>query len=327
MFDIIAMGEAVIDLTYLGPSEDGNAVYERQPGGAPSNMLTAAAKFGASTALAGMVGKDSFGVFLKKVIAAQGIDTQYLVFSDRYPTFVALVDLDETGERSFYRIQKESALDQFSVEHFPFEKLSSCKILHVAGSMMTMPKPLKAVKKAMEWAKRNGIVLSCDVNWRSALCDERYVKEVMRSYVLQFDIVKMSEEELRLITGTADPKKGCEVLREAGVKLVAVSMGKYGCFYSYEGGQEHLWTYDTKVVDTNAAGDTFTGVLLAQLCREDTEIGKLPVEKMREIMDLANSGGAMCAAKRGAIYAIPDREEIERCRETVPKLIFDEKEE
>lgn len=323
MFDIIAMGEAVIDLTYLGKSEDGNATYERQPGGAPSNMLTAATKWDVETSLIGMVGNDSFGKFLERVIRKQGIHTDNLVFSNDYPTFIALVDLDETGERTFYRIQKESALDQFTLKNVDFEKLEPCKIFHIAGSMMTMERPLTVVQQAMRWAKTNGILLSCDVNWRSALCDENYVKEVMRPYVFQFDIVKVSEEELALISGTSDLEKGCSILRDAGVRLVAVSRGKYGCYYSYAGGNEQLWTYDTNIVDTNAAGDTFTGILLAQICKEKEVLERIPLKRMHEIMDRANAGGAMCAAKRGAIYAIPNREEVEQCRKTILFLSFD----
>lgn len=320
MYDILAMGEAVIDLTYTGHSSDGNALYERQPGGAPSNMLTAAAKFGAKTALMGMVGNDSFGAFLKNSVSEQGIDVQCLTSSDHYPTFIALVDLDETGDRSFFRIQSTSALEQFSADHVNYNKIDECRILHIAGSMLTMEKPLNAIKRVIAYVKDKDILLSCDVNWRSVLCSEEYVRTVMLPYILQFDIVKLSEEELCLVAGTMDISQGCEKLLQAGIKLVAVSMGKYGCFYAYSGGQEHLYTYDTDVIDTNAAGDTFTGVLLAKLCESGLPIDKIPQRQMRDIFDLANCAGAVCAAKRGAIRAIPTKEEVAYCKKNTPML-------
>ena len=323
MFDIVGIGECVVDMTPAGESERGNALFERHPGGAPSNMLACAAKQGLKTALISIVGDDTFGHYLVGVLKDVNIDVRAVHFSENLPTFVALVDYDDRGDRRFFKMQLESSLSGFSPNHLDKELISQAKLVHIAGSMLAWPDSLEATRQAIDFVHEEGKLVSCDVNWREMLYDQEYAQTIAKPILYEMDILKMSEEEMSLYTGTSDLVEGTKILCEAGVKLAAVTLGARGCYYRYKNGSGRLYTYDTKVVDTNASGDTFTAVMLAGLAEYSYDIDSISNDIMYHIMERANAGGAGCAANRGAMYAVPSVEEIDNCMKTVPLLKLD----
>ncbi|MBU9737579.1 carbohydrate kinase family protein [Diplocloster agilis] len=317
MLDITAIGEIVIDFTPAGFSEVGNTLYERHPGGGPANMLVAAAKNQMTGALLTKVGKDPFGTYLAGVLKKNGLESCGLRYSQNKPTITAWVDLDENKERSFFSIQTDMSLTDYSVEDIDYSLIDECGILHIAGSMMCWEKPMDAVKKAFAYAKKNHKLTSCDMNWRPVLSDREYAVREMAPFVRQFDILKLSDEEFELCTGTTDLETGSRMLLDGGVKFLAVTMGARGCYYRYANGGALVTAYEIQAVDSNGAGDAFTGYLLAGLwkqLKEGKEIGEIPPEEIGEIVDRANAAGALCTTKSGSLMAIPDADEVERFR-------------
>ena len=77
--DVIALGELLIDFTNNGTSNQGNPIFEANPGGAPCNVLSMLAKLGKKTAFIGKVGSDQFGKLLRQTIAEAGILNDYLL--------------------------------------------------------------------------------------------------------------------------------------------------------------------------------------------------------------------------------------------------------
>ena len=236
MFDIVGIGECVVDMTPAGESERGNALFERHPGGAPSNMLACAAKQGLKTALISIVGDDSFGHYLVGVLKDVNIDVRAVHFSENLPTFVALVDYDDRGDRRFFKMQLESSLSGFSPNHLDKELISQAKLVHIAGSMLAWPDSLEAIRQAIDFVHEEGKLVSCDVNWREMLYDQEYAQTIAKPILYEMDILKMSEEEMSLYTGTSDLVEGTKILCEAGVKLAAVTLGARGCYYRYKNG-------------------------------------------------------------------------------------------
>jgi len=90
-FDVIALGELLIDFTDNGLSAQGNNIFEANPGGAPCNVLAMLNKFGHKTAFIGKVGKDLFGVKLKAVLEEVGINTANLIMDKEANTTLAFV--------------------------------------------------------------------------------------------------------------------------------------------------------------------------------------------------------------------------------------------
>ena len=101
MFDVVALGELLMDLTYQGKSEHDKDLFEANPGGAPANVVSCLSKLGRKTAFVGKVGNDYFGHRLRRVLEAMGVSTEGLVMDDKAPTSLAFVHLTRDGERSF----------------------------------------------------------------------------------------------------------------------------------------------------------------------------------------------------------------------------------
>ena len=100
-FDVIAMGELLIDFTMSGQSEQGNNLFEACPGGAPCNVLALLNKMGKKTAFLGKVGKDQFGTLLRATLEDVGINTSNLLTDEQVNTTLAFVHTFPDGDREF----------------------------------------------------------------------------------------------------------------------------------------------------------------------------------------------------------------------------------
>ena len=223
-FDIAALGELLIDFTDRGLSDAGMRLFEQNPGGAPANMLAAAARLGERTAFIGKVGDDMHGRFLRDTLTAAGIDVTGLVLSPDVFTTLAFVALDDRGERHFSFARKPGADTCLRSDELPAPLLSSARVLHVGSLSLTDEPARSATFAAVEAAKRAGAVISYDPNYRAALWpDEAAAAAQMRSMVPYADVMKLSDEETLLLTGAAEPEAvvnspGTSSARETAVR-------------------------------------------------------------------------------------------------------------
>ena len=319
MFDVVALGELLIDFTPNGVSDAGNELYEKNPGGAPANVLAAVSKLGKSTAFLGMVGNDSFGRFLRKVLEDQKIDTTGLAFSNDTNTTLAFVHLDVSGNRSFSFYRNPGADMMLRESDINFDIIKNAKVFHFGSISMTNEPVRSSTLAALKYAKENDLLVSYDPNLRPALwksLDE--AKENILIGMKYADILKISEEELEFITGMTDFEKGAEIIHKFGVSVVFITLGPKGCFYSYKGGTGKLDTYNVKVLDTTGAGDAFFGGILYKFCGMPiVEIQSMKKADFEKIVDFANATGALTTTKRGAIPAMPSLEEVKAMTGTV----------
>lgn len=164
----------------------------------------------------------------------------------------------------------------------------------------------------MKEAGGQGKFVSFDPNYRSGLWKgnrDRFI-ELARKGVSLAHFVKVSDEELKIISGADNLKDGISVLHELGANTVAVTLGKEGTMLSNGGTIELIPSLPIKSVDSTGAGDAFVGAALYQFSLE-----KFPQQvlgnwkKLREIISFSNTVGALVCTKVGAISALPDLEE------------------
>ena len=321
MLNVVALGELLIDFTPAGTSQAGNILFERNPGGAPANVLAAVTKLGGTGALIGKVGSDQFGFFLRDVLKGHGIDGRGLRFSKEVNTTLAFVQLDEHGDRSFSFYRKPGADTTLAPEDIDFSLIDEAKIFHFGSLSMTDEPARSATKTALEYARKKGKVITYDPNWRPPLWQsEEQARENMLFGLQYADVLKISEEELALLTGTGDVETGSRQFLDRGVKIVVVTLGPKGCYYRCAAGSGFLSTYDTKVVDTNGSGDCFFGAMIWQLSRYNGALESIAPEELAKMADFANAAGAVCATRKGALPAMPGEEEILQCRISTPLL-------
>jgi fructokinase len=323
MYDIVALGESLIDFTPNGTNEMGMLQFVRNPGGAPANVLAMFTKLGGKTAFIGKVGNDEFGKFLTATMKDAGIDVSAVAVSEEIPTTLAIVQLTESGDRSFSFYRKPGADIMLSADDLNKEMLTHCNVFHFGSVSLTDEPSKSATLKAAAIAKDSGAIISYDPNYRPLLWkSESEAKKVILEALKLADIVKVSYEEMVLLTGKQDLKAGAEELAQYGAVLVIITMGSKGAYYHTKTSCALSNTYDVKTVDTTGAGDAFFGAMLWKLKGKSLdEISKISADEWNEILDFANAAGSLTTTKKGAIPAMPNLAEIEECMKKVKKIV------
>ena len=310
MTDITAIGEILIDLTQSGRTEQGIPRFDANPGGAPANLAVAASRLGAKTAFIGRVGRDSYGDFLRSTLEQNGVDVSGLSVDPRQHTTLAIVSLDDRGERSFSFYRDPSADVNLSFEDVPAELLADTRVLHFGSVSLTAEPSRSATLKAAREAREKVALISYDPNYRSSLWpDEATAVRQMLQPLPLVDILKVSDEELPLLTGLSDPDRGSARLAEKGIRLVLVTLGAEGAFYRFGGRIGHVPGVKVQVGDTNGAGDTFFGAALSRLVRAES-LDALTAEELEDILRFANKAAAITTSRHGAIPAMPTLAEM-----------------
>ena len=310
MTDITAVGEILIDLTQSGINEQGIPVFSANPGGAPANLAVAAARLGASAAFIGKVGADSFGTLLRNTLMENQVDVSGLVTDAHSRTTLAVVALDKSGERNFSFYRDPSADVNLRPEEISEDQLKNTRFLHFGSVSLTTDPARSATFHAVRRAKELGAIISYDPNYRASLWrDEETAIERMREPLSMVDILKVSDEELPLLTGTGDLESGSRMLADQGIALVLVTLGARGAYYRFGGRTGQLPGVKVKVGDTNGAGDTFLGAVLAQLAKYE-KLEDVTLPQLEAIIAAANRAAALTTSRHGAIPAMPGYEEV-----------------
>lgn len=312
MIDVTALGEILIDFTPCGEFE-GVPVFAQNPGGAPLNALAQNAILGGKTAFIGKVGTDGFGEALRLVMEKNHIDTRGLAFSDKVHTTLAFVQLDSKGERSFSFYRNPGADILLSKEDINEDLLRNSHIFHF-GSLSTTAEPSKsATYAALTIAKEVGCITSYDPNYRAPLWEsEEIAVEAMLDLLSYADILKVSEEEMELLTGISNLEEGSQKLANYGSALVCVSRGAAGAFFRRGADCGQVSGFAVNTADTNGAGDSFFGAIHYQLRNKTLEdLKNMSVAELTEMIRFANAAGALTAIKKGAIPAMANMETIQ----------------
>ena len=308
--DILTIGEILIDLTQTGRDEKGIPQFAANPGGAPANLAVAAAKLGAQTAFIGKVGDDAFGRYLTEVLRENGVDASGVAVDETYPTTMAVVSVDARGERDFSFYRSANADVMLSAGDIPDAALRQAKLVHFGSVSLTADPSRAATLDAVRRAKGMGKTITYDPNYRANLWpDADTAVARMKAPLGLVDILKVSDEELPLLTGTADCAAGTAALAEQGVKLIFVTLGPDGVFYRLGEKTGHVPGVRCTVGDTNGAGDTFFGAALSKLCKED--LAALTPKTLEPILAFANKAASLTTSRRGAIPAMPTLAEVE----------------
>ena len=309
-YDVIALGELLIDFTMNGQSEQGNNMFEACPGGAPCNVLALLNKMGKKTAFIGKVGKDQFGTLLRDTITEAGIDASNLMVDENVNTTLAFVHTFPDGDREFSFYRNPGADMMLTADEVNPEVVKDTKVFHFGTLSMTHEGVREATKKAVETAKANGCLVSFDPNLRPPLWSSLdLAKEQMEYGFGKCDILKISDNEIQFVSGKEDYDEGIAYLQETyNIPLSLLTMGKDGSRAYYKGMRVERPGFSVKAIETTGAGDTFCGSSLNYLVDHDFE--NLTEEQLGEMLTFANAAAALVTTKKGAIKAMPVKEEV-----------------
>lgn len=310
-YDVVALGELLIDFTENGESNQGNPLFEANPGGAPCNVLAMLATLGHKTAFIGKVGKDFFGEQLKRAITEVGIDAKFLCMDEEVHTTLAMVHTDFDGDRDFSFYRNPGADMMLREDEIPEGLLKNTKLFHFGTLSMTHEGVRAATKKALVLAKEAGALISFDPNLRPPLWRSlEDAKQQVLSGLKYCDILKISDNEIQWLTGKKDYTEGVLWIKERfDISLILVSMGREGSRAYYQEKMVEVKPFIQKnTIETTGAGDTFCGCVLHYIC--DHGLDHLSEENLSEMLIFANAAAALITTKKGALRVMPSVEEI-----------------
>lgn len=310
-FDVVALGELLIDFTENGESVQGNPLLEANPGGAPCNVLAMLNRLGRKTAFIGKVGKDSFGAMLTRIVRDLGTDVTNLVVDENVHTTLAFVHTMPDGDRDFSFYRNPGADMMLRREEVREEIIGAGKIFHFGTLSSTHEGVREATRYAIDVAKENGLLISFDPNLREPLWDslEDARKEIAYG-MSKCDILKISDNELEFMTGTDDYTEGVRMLRRSyDIPLILVTCGKAGSRAYYKDLIVEAAPFLQKeTIETTGAGDTFGGCVLNYILAHG--LTQLTEENLKEMLLFANAGASIITTRKGALKVMPTEQEI-----------------
>lgn len=310
-YDVVALGELLIDFTENGTSTQGNPIYEANPGGAPCNVLSMLTKLGRKTAFIGKVGQDIFGNRLKNVLEEVGIDTSNLVMAEDVRTTLAFVETFPDGDRDFSFYRNPGADMMLKEDEVQTELVRNTEIFHFGTLSMTHEEVRNATKKAVESAREAGAVISFDPNLREPLWKSLEDAREQAAYGFsQCDVLKISDNEIQWFTGEEDYDAGIRRLKEQyDIPLIMLSMGKEGSRAYYRDLRVEAPPFlQEKTIETTGAGDTFGACCLNYVLKYG--LHQMDGEKLKEMLTFANAAASIITTRKGALRVMPAEEEV-----------------
>ncbi|RKU17356.1 carbohydrate kinase [Candidatus Poribacteria bacterium] len=310
----LCIGELLIDFVSTTPDVPLAEApgFVKAPGGAPANVAVGLAKLGVDAGFIGKVGADPFGDFLTETLQQNNVDTTYLIAGETSRTTLAFVATRSDGMKDITFYRHPGADIQLSPDEVDAGYIQSAELFHYGSVSLSHSPTREATLKAIQCAKDAGAFISYDPNlrlmlWGNADDAKHWIWEVM-PYA---DVVKISEEEWEFITGDVELANGIKRILGLGVKLLVVTLGGRGCYYTNGNADGYVDGFAVEVVDTLGAGDAFVAAMLTQLMTH-ANLVSLENDQFDSIMRYANAAGALATQIVGVIPALPTHSDIEQ---------------
>jgi len=308
MYDVVALGELLIDFASRSVDASGYPTMAALPGGAPGNYLAALNAYGAKTAFLGKVGDDAFGHLLLGTLREAGIGTEGILVDPDVFTTLAFVTFDDKGDRSFSFARKPGADTQLRWEEVDKAIIDQAKVFHF-GTLSLTDEPVRTTtQKAVAYAKAQGKLITYDPNLRKPLWkSEEEAKEQILWGLYQADMVKISDEEVEFLWNCS-PEEGAEkLLTEYGVGLAMVTLGPDGCYLKTKNAACKAPAPKVNPIDTTGAGDIFGGSAVSRLLELGKAVEELNTEDLNYIGRFATTAASLSTEHSGGIPSIQDK--------------------
>ena len=308
MYDVIALGELLIDFASKSVDAAGYPTMAANPGGAPGNFLAALNAYGAKTGFLGKVGDDAFGHLLLGTLTQAGIETKGIVVDPDVFTTLAFVTFDDKGDRSFSFARKPGADTQLRWEEVDKTMIDEAKVFHFGTLSLTGEPARTTTQKAVAYAKEQGKLITYDPNLRKPLWKtEEEAKEQILWGLYQADVVKISDEEVEFLWNCTPEEGADKLLNEYGVSLAMVTLGPKGCYLKTANAVCVAPGPKVSPIDTTGAGDIFGGSAVSRLLELNKPVAELTAEDLAYIGYFATTAASLSTEFVGGIPSIQDK--------------------
>ena len=311
VYDVVALGELLIDFTPVSTDGAGCPTLKANPGGAPGNLLAALSRYGRRTAFLGKVGEDAFGRLLLESLRRAGVQTRGIRLTSSAFTTLAFVTLDAAGDRSFSFARKPGADTQLRWEEVDRSLIQRCCLFHFGSLSLTDEPARSATRTAVAYARELGRTVTFDPNLRLPLWPSpAEARAQIRWSLCQADVVKLSDEEVDFLWGCSPQEGARRLLEECGVSLAMVTLGPRGCYLQNRRGSCALTAPQVSPVDTTGAGDIFGGSALHRLLDFRVPPEELDRGGLEEIARFAVTAASLSTQHPGGIPSIPELAQV-----------------
>ena len=310
MPEVISLGEALFLLFASPPGATlGTARgFIPMPGGARLHAAIGLARLGIDVGFVGRVGDDSFGGRLRDLLRQEGVDTSHYLPVSSIRTTVALLATSSRVKRDSILFRGADA--SLRMEHVDRTYLSGARVL-TCGSMTLSARGRDAALQAMRWAREDGVLVAFDANYQPApWSGPAAARDAIVDALRYADVAKLNQSELRLLCGTDDPREGCRLMLDLGVKLCLITLGADGAWFDDGRVSGSVAGFTADLVDTTGCGDAFLAAFIAGLVTGRQRPEDLDEPALRALVEAANAAGACNAAHLGGIVGLPTRSEI-----------------
>lgn len=316
MNKLLSIGEALIDMIPEQVNVGISEVKQFQPivGGAPANVCGAFVKLGGAAEMITQLGDDPFGDKIVAEFERFGIGKQYVKRTDKANTALAFVALKEDGNREFSFYRRPSADMLLCAEDIKKEWFEKEYALHFCSVSLGDFPMKEAHRQAITYAQKAGLLISFDPNLRKPLwSSEEALYRTVHEFIPSAHILKISDEELEFLTGSAEITDVLEKLFVGNVEMVIYTKESDGAECYTKKAKAFAPCEKVKAVDTTGAGDGFIGSFLYQLYAGGItaeNIAEVSAEQMERFLTFSNRFCGYSVQRKGAIASYPVKEEI-----------------
>ncbi|MEM5835154.1 MAG: sugar kinase [Candidatus Aenigmatarchaeota archaeon] len=293
MKDVLTIGELLIDFIGGEGSLEETKTFEKCFGGAPGNLAIACSRLGLKVAIISRVGNDAFGRFLLDTLKREGVDTSYIEIDEKHRTGLAFVSHIKERQFLFYRGAEMFIKGREDLDNFKYICFGSIPLITKTSR--------RAVLKAIKIGKKMRAKICFDPNIRLNLWKEDTLNWV-RKILEKVDLLLLTEEEAKIIFEERNLETLIENIRKK-FELIGIKMGARGSMIIQGNKIVKMPAIKVKVIDTTGAGDAWNAGLLFSLINGYDLITSAKI---------ANICGALCVSKKGAITALPKKNEVLR---------------
>jgi len=279
--------------------------FNKQIGGAESNLSIGLKRLGHDVGWFSMFGNDPFGRYIHHFVRGEGVDTEACLYTDEAPTAVFFKEKLSAKHLNIYYYRKHSAASFLGPEHIDEDYISKAKVLHLTGITPALSESCKqAVFQAIKIAKKHGVQIVFDPNIRYKLWDSYdEAREVMLQIAEQSDIILPGLDEAEFLTGKTEPEEVADTFIGNSDKTIVIKLGSQGAYYQNKHDSGYVQGYQVdEIIDPVGAGDGFAAGIIS---------GVLDKEKLNSTVKRANAIGAMIVQVNGDVEGLSTKEQVD----------------
>ncbi len=270
-FDLILLGRVAVDLNpvdYYCPLNE-STTFKRYLGGSPANIAVGLARLGKKCGFFARVSDDQLGTFVTDYFDNEGIDTSHIKRCENGEKIgLTFTEIKSETESSIVMYRNEAADLKLDVEDIDEDYINRAKAILISGTALAESPSREAALKAVALAKKNGVPIIFDIdyrayNWKNMDEIAIYYSSVAR----EADIILGSREEYDLtekfIKAGMTDKETAAYWHSQNAKIVIIKHGKEGSTaYTNDGESYSIKPFPVKLLKSFGGGDGYASAFL-----------------------------------------------------------------